>query len=146
MLWLTHYINFTQTTQLAAAPSPAIAVDSIVFVGSFRLILYTNSLRQNRNRNRNRNRKNKGRTGHNLGTGTRTDRFALGLELKIQPSIKLNKYRVWKTTSTDLKRCMDLWEEGDEVVGQHGEADDLEESVMAPSFRGEADCTIARTN
>ena len=55
MLWLTHYINFTQTTQLAAAPSPAIAVDSIVFVGSFRLILYTNSLRQNRNRNRNRN-------------------------------------------------------------------------------------------
>ena len=56
MLWLTHYIIFTQTTQLAAAPSPAVPVDSIVFVGSFRLILYTNSLRQNRNRNRNRNR------------------------------------------------------------------------------------------
>ena len=54
MLWLTHYIIFTQTTQLAAAPSPAVPVDSIVFVGSFRLILYTNSLRQNRNRNRNR--------------------------------------------------------------------------------------------
>jgi hypothetical protein len=44
MLWLTHYIIFTQTTQLAAAPSPAVPVDSIVFVGSFRLILYTNSL------------------------------------------------------------------------------------------------------
>ena len=56
MLWLTHYIIFTQTTQLAAAPSPAVPVDSIVFVGSFRLILYTNSLRQNRNRNRNRRR------------------------------------------------------------------------------------------
>ena len=55
MLWLTHYIIFTQTTQLAATPSPAVPVDSIVFVGSFRLILYTNSLRQNRNRNRNRN-------------------------------------------------------------------------------------------
>jgi hypothetical protein len=45
--------NRNRNDKLAAAPSPAVPVDSIVFVGSFRLILYTNSLRQNRNRNRN---------------------------------------------------------------------------------------------
>ena len=32
--------------------------------------------------------KNKGRPDQNLGTCTRTDRIAFGLELKIQPSIK----------------------------------------------------------
>ena len=44
------------TTNLAA-PSPAVAVDSIVFVGTLMLISYTNSIRHNRNRNRNRIRR-----------------------------------------------------------------------------------------
>ena len=34
-------------------------------------------------------------------------------------------------TSTDLKRCMITEEVGDAVVGQHGEAVVIEESVMA---------------